>query len=927
MGQLLHDRYYAGRSDRALDLVTGETVPIDRVNRDRPPDGPAIGPLVEVLDHGQEGMPRWVAFDGGPEAAPSGVIERAAWDGRTRGFVPVGADVYCRLKEPIDEALKGRTLLLIAGPSTPPEVARSALMEAALRSPRAHVLLSLGPGGIPPREASPAAVAREARSAYGLDARAPRIAGPASEDVRRLLVRVDRARDHVRAGRHAAAERLLREVIEGLVRRRAIAPAAEALITLGSLVLERGRARDAEMLFDEAAGRAAAARDEALCTHARIWQAAARTDLAHLTKAESLCRAVLLAGSLRDLDRARAQATLARILLWQARHDEAWEAAGAGMDHGDPFAEATAVRVLVERGEIFQAGLRARALVTVAERDPDALVRLMAATAHLRVAAASGDHRLAEAALDVVRTLSREARAPLRLVRARLIWAAFLGRCGHRLEQAHELERLARLRRRVPPLVAAAIDRQLRTRGAAREPIAAPALSPAVATAMVELAQKEESDESAVRRILEFVAEAGKSSRIDLCSADAGPVTVVASVGGGLETRIGPRVLEAGITIGPEGGGAGREIGVPVRLGTKLVAALVARWPADRPPQSHSRELIELAAAVAGPRVDGMLAAARERSHASLAIPELVGRSAAIEELRRAVGRAAAAPFAVLIEGESGVGKELVARAIHHLSPRRERAFCDVNCAALPDDLIESELFGHARGAFTGALVERVGLIETADGGTLFLDEVSDLSARAQAKLLRVLQQQEVRRVGEGFSRKVDVRVVSAANRDMRREAGEGRFRQDLLYRLDVIRLCVPPLRERPEDIPLLVDHFWRRTTAHVGSRAVLGPAVVAALARYHWPGNVRELQNVIAALAVGAPLRGPVRPALLSAAITGAAVPASGRLAEARARFERRFIEVALARAGGSRTRAARDMGLSRQGLLKMIARHGIGV
>ncbi len=183
-------------------------------------------------------------------------------------------------------------------------------------------------------------------------------------------------------------------------------------------------------------------------------------------------------------------------------------------------------------------------------------------------------------------------------------------------------------------------------------------------------------------------------------------------------------------------------------------------------------------------------------------------------------------------EGESGVGKELVARAIHCLSPRRERRFCDLNCAALPDELLESELFGHARGAFTGAITERAGLVEDADGGTLFLDEVVDLSPRAQAKLLRVLQQQEVRRVGESFSRKVDVRIVSAVNRDLRAESAAGRFRQDLLYRLDVIRIRVPPLRERPEDIPLLAQHFWRIVAPRVGTRAVLAHSTVTALAR-----------------------------------------------------------------------------------------------
>jgi transcriptional regulator with PAS, ATPase and Fis domain len=276
----------------------------------------------------------------------------------------------------------------------------------------------------------------------------------------------------------------------------------------------------------------------------------------------------------------------------------------------------------------------------------------------------------------------------------------------------------------------------------------------------------------------------------------------------------------------------------------------------------------------------------------------------------------------VLIEGESGVGKELVARAIHQLSPRRDRRFCDVNCAALPDDLFESELFGHARGAFTGAISDRAGLVEEADGGTLFLDEVGDLSARAQAKLLRVVQQHEVRRVGETFSRKVDVRFVAAGNRDLRGECEQGRFRHDLLYRLDVIRIRIPPLRDRPEDIPILAQHFWVGATARVSTRATLSHGVLAALARYHWPGNVRELQNVLSALAVEAPARGQVRAALIPAAISGATPVSSGRLSAARMQWERRFVEVALARAGGSRSRAARELGLSRQGLLKVLER-----
>jgi transcriptional regulator with GAF, ATPase, and Fis domain len=340
---------------------------------------------------------------------------------------------------------------------------------------------------------------------------------------------------------------------------------------------------------------------------------------------------------------------------------------------------------------------------------------------------------------------------------------------------------------------------------------------------------------------------------------------------------------------------------------------------------ADAAELLELAAIIAAPRLDGVLAAARDEAKGATEVPELLGVSEAMTTVRKAIVRAAAAPFAVLIEGESGVGKELAARAVHHLSARRERKFCDLNCAALPEELLESELFGHARGAFSGAVVDRAGLFEEADGGTLLLDEVADLSARAQAKLLRAIQQQEVRRVGESFSRKIDVRVIAAANRDMRAEAAAGRFRPDLLYRLDVVRIQIPPLRERPADIPLLAEHCWSLVTARTGSKARLSPATLTELSRYHWPGNVRELQNVIASLAVAAPPRGWIRPASLPSAVGTATSVSSGRLADAREQFERRFVEVALARAGGNRAQAARSLGLSRQGLLKILVRLGL--
>jgi DNA-binding NtrC family response regulator len=221
---------------------------------------------------------------------------------------------------------------------------------------------------------------------------------------------------------------------------------------------------------------------------------------------------------------------------------------------------------------------------------------------------------------------------------------------------------------------------------------------------------------------------------------------------------------------------------------------------------------------------------------------------------------------------------------------------------------------------------ERAGVFEEAHGGTLFLDEVGELSGRAQAKLLRVIQEGEVRRVGENLPRRVDVRIIAATNRDLRQEAAAGRFRLDLLYRLDVIRLTVPPLRERREDIGMLADHFWREATGRVGSRAVLGTAASAALARYDWPGNARELQNVLAALAVRVPRRGVVPAGALPPQFGGPAGPDACRLDAARRAFEERFVRAALVRTGGHRGRAATELGVTRQGLTKLMTRLGIG-
>jgi DNA-binding NtrC family response regulator len=932
MARLLHDRYYAYAAEHAWDLATGESVSIADLSRASAASAPVpvAEPLTELLDHGRDGEPRWVVVETAAGQTSLAVARRVAEQGRVRGFVPIAVDVYLRLRGLLDEELRHRTLLLILLPGSPLPPAREAIVYAAASSPRPHVLVSFRSGRSLSRspgqdtgnrrvafDAAGQAV-REARAVYGTSVSSRPVQAGLSDDTRRHIARGARWADLCRSGRHAAAERLLRDVSGALVRRRAVAPAATTLITLGRLMLERGRAGDADTIFGEAAAHAQDGRDEPLAATARIWQAAARTDAAQLTAGESLCRAAIVAGTLAGAERARAEATLARILLWQGRVAEA-SAGDLPADVDDDelvvFVGGTSIRVLIHRGDLFAAGQRARDLLIRAETSGHGLVRAMALTAHLRILIESGDLALAEKALLEIRDATRAARAPLRLVRARLLWVDGLRRAGRTRDADRELRDLRRLRRATPPLLRAAIDGRLSGDGRPSQRTRAPVSGPGAAATMVVMARDEDQDREAVRKVLAFAAESLQTSRLDLCSADAGPDTIVLSVGSGLVTVVGSRVLDAGIVIDTCTGGGGGELGVPVRVGSRLIAAIVGRWPMDRSVPAHARELLELTAAVAAPRIETMRATAREAASASIAIPELVGASAAMAEVRRAVARAASAPFSVLIEGESGSGKELVARALHQLSPRRERRFCDVNCAALPDDLLESELFGHLRGAFTGAVADRVGLIEDADGGTLFLDEVADLSPRAQAKLLRVLQQQEVRRVGATYSRKVDIRVVSAANRDLRREAAEGRFRQDLLYRLDVIRIRVPSLRERPEDIPLLADHIWQAAAVRVGSRAALTHAVLAALARYQWPGNVRELQNVMAGLAVAAPARGQVKANLLPPVVAGATGPSVTRLADAREQFERRFIELALARARGRRARAARELGLSRQG------------
>ncbi|MFZ5468691.1 MAG: sigma-54-dependent transcriptional regulator [Myxococcota bacterium] len=314
----------------------------------------------------------------------------------------------------------------------------------------------------------------------------------------------------------------------------------------------------------------------------------------------------------------------------------------------------------------------------------------------------------------------------------------------------------------------------------------------------------------------------------------------------------------------------------------------------------------------------------------------LIGRSSAMRDLTSRIMRVAPSDATVLLQGESGTGKELVARAVHAHSRRKERPFVPVNCAAITEGLLESELFGHAKGAFTGAVKARRGLFEEADGGTLFIDEVTETTPAFQSKLLRVLQDGEVRRVGESASIKVDVRIVAATNRDIEQEVQEKRFRQDLYYRLNVVNLKVPPLRERAEDIPLLAEHFLQRANARSFRRHRLTTQAVHHLASYEFPGNVRELENLVeqaAALAEGEELLPddfPIRPHARGpheASPPPATPTPLPTLADAVAEAERRAIALALERSPKDLAQVAEDLAVSSTTLWRKMKRLGLKV
>ncbi len=309
-------------------------------------------------------------------------------------------------------------------------------------------------------------------------------------------------------------------------------------------------------------------------------------------------------------------------------------------------------------------------------------------------------------------------------------------------------------------------------------------------------------------------------------------------------------------------------------------------------------------------------------------IENIVGRSGSMLEVYKLVARVAPSMSTVLVSGESGTGKELVARAIHTHSPRAQGPFVAVNCTALTESLLESELFGHSRGAFTGAMANKRGLFEEAQGGTLFLDEIGDVSPKMQAQLLRVLQEGEIRRVGATDSIQIDVRIVAATNRDLEEEVRVGRFREDLYFRINVVTIQLPPLRERPDDVPLLVDHFLNKYAAREQQKdAGVSVEAMALLQAHDWPGNVRELENVIErALALAKD--GVILPSDLPPELQPVETkPTPVGIVDDRptlAELERRYIELILKETGGNKKRAAEILGIDRRTLYRTLEREG---
>ena len=767
------------------------------------------------------------------------------------------------------------------------ERAREIVRRLARTSARAHLIVDLRPSrrsDVTPIRRDASAV-REARPVYVAD-------GARGEP---RDVRFDRAAALLTRNRGAAADRWLRAAVESARRHHDEDAEARALAALMRRGVALERWREATRLGTEASDRLRTwgARVAVAAELAQVFIARGELSAAERLVGGLLAESALGAGAARAL-----RVCLAEICFWQGRFEEA----AAHAPPGPPESNA----------EALVAGLVAWA--TGGAADLVVVAQAAARVGRSRLALAC----LAEAHLGAGRV--EQAREVLHCPRAP---------SGAALEDAL-LDRLRQACSDEPPTGKtrpAEFVRRSGARGLERWGLRRMGVHLVHAIpALLHIVHDAEDELAALVAACGWVRSNLGAEAVAFVATDEGPRLVVAD-------GFRERDLSAPPVRDVLASSAGRAVAIgstvlvssPVRAHGSTIGVVIVQGRSEE--AASLAEAATLVASLCAPAMRGRLDAIGLASAGRTLAPEILGESAGIEAVREAIARAAVTTFPVLIEGESGTGKELVARALHRLSGRRDRRLCAVNCAALSDELIEAELFGYVRGAFTGAVGTRAGLFEEAHGSTLLLDEVSELSARAQAKLLRALQEREIRRLGENVPRAVDVRVVAATNRPLADEVGHGRFREDLMFRLAVVRIRLPPLRERAEDIPRIALAQWRRMLGEVGKHAVLAPDAMAALARHAWPGNVRELQNVIAGLALAAPARGRVTARLVAQVLGDRERPETRvvRLDAAWRELERRLVAAALARHAGRRSAAAVELGLTRQGLAKAMKRLGV--
>jgi DNA-binding NtrC family response regulator len=774
---------------------------------------------------------------------------------------------------------------------------------------------------------------------------------PAPGELTRLRGRVTDARALLGAGRHEPGLRLMRKAVTALGRRGDWASAAEGALALAEALMGRGRLQDAQHAIDHARPWFAQSGNLPLLQRIAILQAAVWIESARLVEAEALLDATVAAAMSANTGLLTAATlVLARCLYCRGRYVEAWQRLSTLSDAELSPEDQVRLRIVRAHVALGRGWIADAASEAATARHQSAAAGASLAAQALHACAftqlTAGHRTQADATAAAAIACARRTHDALLVLRLRLLRAEIARRQGRRSVASLVVARTLRLAPRLPVTIRAQAEllrdllagapperaaaqradatglQALQLLVAGGEPSPANTCAPDDIVELLRCCHSATDDAAVLGAVAARVRNRLSAAGISFFVFDVSEPVSVSADGVRVEARVAHRVRAAGQLVLPHYEIERPEAGVPVRYGGDVIGILAVTWnPTARWHEGDVALLLSTAASAAGPALSGVLS--RRRAERTARVSPLIGISRGIQAVRDAIDKAAGAPFGVLIEGESGSGKELVARLLHKEGPRRDRLFCTLNCAALPDDLIESELFGHSRGAFTGAMGERPGLFEEAHGGTLFLDEVGELSLRAQAKLLRAVQEGEIRRVGENLCRRVDVRLVAATNRPLRDEVAQGRFRLDLFYRLDVIRITLPALRDRREDIALLAEHFWREATGRLSSRAVLSSGVLAALARYDWPGNIREVQNVLTSLAVRSPRRGVVEGSALPPSFDQPAIdPGTYRLDVARRLFERSFIYAALVRAGGQRTRAADELGITRQGLAKLMDR-----